>query len=112
MRKTAIRLGGHSTLILRSKSYGGKKRLGARGKTGTRAFMAIGVLLDKKHSFRHDLESFFWVLFWICVHYSSPNEESRVVPRFEKWNYWKKSAFQSDHQSAPSSAHCHPHFQL
>ena len=34
---------------------------GARGKTGTRAFMAIGVLRDKKHSFIHDLESFFWV---------------------------------------------------
>jgi hypothetical protein len=32
---------------------------GARGKTGTRAFMAIGVLLGEKHSFKHDLESFF-----------------------------------------------------
>jgi hypothetical protein len=32
---------------------------GARGKTGTRAFMAIGVLLGKQHSFMHDLESFF-----------------------------------------------------
>lgn len=37
---------------------------GARGKTGTRAFMAIGLLLGEQHSFRHDLESFFWVLFW------------------------------------------------
>lgn len=36
---------------------------GARAKTGTRAFMAIGVLLGEKHSFMHDLESFFWVLF-------------------------------------------------
>ena len=60
---------------------------GARGKTGTRAFMAIGVLYDEKHSFRHDLESFFWVLFWICIHYNGPNKESRVVPEFEKWNY-------------------------
>lgn len=59
---------------------------GAPGKTGTRAFMAIGVLLDEKHSFMHDLESFFWVLFWICIHYDGPNE-ARVVPRFEKWNY-------------------------
>ncbi|KAF2690847.1 hypothetical protein K458DRAFT_473916 [Lentithecium fluviatile CBS 122367] len=41
---------------------------GARGKTGTRAFMAIGVL------------------FWICIHYDGPNKE-RVVPQFEKWNY-------------------------
>lgn len=60
---------------------------GARGKTGTRAFMAIGVLLDdEKHSFMHDLESFFWVLFWICIYYDGPNKE-RVVPQFEKWNY-------------------------
>ncbi|KAL2886390.1 hypothetical protein HOO65_060220 [Ceratocystis lukuohia] len=59
---------------------------GAKGKTGTRAFMAIGVLLGEQHSFMHDLESFFWVLFWICIHYNTPNE-SRVVPEFDKWNY-------------------------
>lgn len=57
---------------------------GARGKTGTRVFMAIGVLLGEKHSFMHDLESFFWVLFWICIHYDGP--ESRVVPEFDQWN--------------------------
>jgi hypothetical protein len=34
----------------------------------------------------HDLESFFWVIFWICIHSNGPNE-SRVVTRFEKWNY-------------------------
>jgi hypothetical protein len=60
---------------------------GARGKTGTRAFMAIGVLYREKHSFRHDLESFFWVLFWICVHYNGPGQKSIVVPRFDKWNF-------------------------
>ncbi|KAH6883929.1 serine/threonine-protein kinase Sgk2 [Thelonectria olida] len=59
---------------------------GAKGKTGTRAFMAIGALLGEQHSFMHDLESFFWVIFWICSHYNGPNE-SRVVSRFEKWNY-------------------------
>jgi hypothetical protein len=59
---------------------------GARGKTGTRAFMAIGLLLGEKHSFMHDLESFFWVIFWICVHYDGPNV-NRIVPRFEKWSY-------------------------
>jgi hypothetical protein len=48
--------------------------------------MAIGVLLGEQHSSMHDLESFFWVLFWICIHYNAPNEE-RVVPRFQKWNY-------------------------
>ncbi|KAL8346170.1 hypothetical protein RB598_000191 [Gaeumannomyces tritici] len=59
---------------------------GAKGKIGTRAFMAIGALLGEQHSFMHDLESFFWVLYWICIHYKGPNQD-RVVPRFEKWNY-------------------------
>lgn len=60
---------------------------GARSKTGTRAFMAIGALYGEKHSFMHDLESFFWVFFWICIHYSGPDKGSRVVPEFEEWNY-------------------------
>ena len=60
---------------------------GANGKTGTRAFMAIGALLGEQHSFMHDLESFFWVLFWICIHYDGPDDKARVIPRFEKWNY-------------------------
>ncbi|KAH7021588.1 LOW QUALITY PROTEIN: uncharacterized protein B0I36DRAFT_394304 [Microdochium trichocladiopsis] len=59
---------------------------GAKGKTGTRAFMAIGALLGEQHSFMHDLESFFWVLFWICIHCKGPDEH-RVVARFDKWNY-------------------------
>ncbi|KAL8396645.1 hypothetical protein RB594_003636 [Gaeumannomyces avenae] len=59
---------------------------GAKGKTGTRAFMAIGALLGEQRSFMHDLESFFWVLFWICVHYDGPNK-SRVIPKFDQWNY-------------------------
>ncbi|KAM5342897.1 hypothetical protein ACJ41O_013863 [Fusarium nematophilum] len=59
---------------------------GAKGKTGTRAFMAIGALLGEQHSFMHDLESFFWVLFWICIHYDGASQ-GRVVPQFDKWNY-------------------------
>jgi len=47
---------------------------GAREKTGTRAFMAVGVLLNEKHSYMHDYESFFWALLWICIHYNGPNE--------------------------------------
>jgi hypothetical protein len=64
-----------------------EKPSGAPNKTGTRAFIAIGALMGEKHSFMHDLESFFWVLFWICIHYSGPNGESRVFPKFETWNY-------------------------
>ncbi|KAF1811423.1 hypothetical protein P152DRAFT_467085 [Eremomyces bilateralis CBS 781.70] len=61
---------------------------GARGKTGTRAFMAIGALLnDEKRTFMHDIESFFWVLFWTCIHYRRLDERGRVVPKFDKWNF-------------------------
>jgi len=49
--------------------------------------MAIGVLLGEKHSAMHDYESFFWVLFWICIHHNNPKRSGRVVPMFEKWNY-------------------------
>ncbi|KAK6955896.1 hypothetical protein Daesc_003542 [Daldinia eschscholtzii] len=58
---------------------------GPKGMTGTRAFMAIGVLRGRQHSFEHDLESFFWVLFWICIHYNGPKEK-RVVCEFDEWN--------------------------
>ena len=60
----------------------------ARPITGTRPFMAIRVLEGEKHSFMHDLEAFFWVLCWICIHYEGPNK-GRVVPSFEEWNYKK-----------------------
>ncbi|KAJ0344354.1 hypothetical protein KNSL1_009466 [Colletotrichum chrysophilum] len=59
---------------------------GAKGKTGTRAFMAIGAMLGEQHSFMHDLESFFWVLFWICIHYDADGKD--VGPtEFDGWNY-------------------------
>lgn len=61
------------------------KALGAREITGTRAFIAIGVLMGEGHSFMDDLESFFWVLFWICIHYNGPNK-SRSVKQSKRWN--------------------------
>lgn len=65
---------------------GREKSSGARGKTGTRVFIAIGILLGEKHSFMHDLESFFWVLFWICIHYDGPGKDIGKT-EFENWNY-------------------------
>ncbi|KAF3768507.1 hypothetical protein M406DRAFT_71504 [Cryphonectria parasitica EP155] len=59
----------------------------AKRKTGTRAFMAIGVLVGEQHSFMHDLESFFWVLFWICIHYAGPDDRGRIIPQFDQWNF-------------------------
>ncbi|KAM0286950.1 hypothetical protein ACHAQH_000634 [Verticillium albo-atrum] len=59
---------------------------GARGKTGTRAFMAIGALLGEQHTFMHDLESFFWVFFWICIHYDTQGKDLGPTV-FDYWNY-------------------------
>lgn len=70
---------------------------GAKKKTGMRAFMAFGALCGTDHSFMHGLESFFWVLYWKCVHYDGPGQS--IAPmEFEEWNYtddrqlaWSKS---------------------
>lgn len=40
---------------------------GARHQTGTMEFMAIQVLRKVAHTYRHDLESFLYVLLWICA---------------------------------------------
>ena len=53
---------------------------------GTRIFMAIGALLGESHSFMHDLESFSWVLFWICIHWNGPSQKRRESD-YEDWNY-------------------------
>ncbi|KAK0650802.1 hypothetical protein DIS24_g6524 [Lasiodiplodia hormozganensis] len=45
-----------------------EEAFGAPSKTGTKVFMAIGALYGEDYSFMHDLESFFWLLFWICTH--------------------------------------------
>lgn len=41
----------------------------AHHRTGTMQFMAIGALSREPHTYRHDLESFFYVFLWLCVHY-------------------------------------------
>jgi Fungal protein kinase len=45
----------------------GRQPSGARCRTGTMEFMAIEVLLGIDHTYRHDLESFFYVLIWQCA---------------------------------------------
>ncbi len=48
--------------------------------------MAIGALLGEQRKFMHDLESFFRVLFWICIHWNGPGKKRRESD-FEDWNY-------------------------
>jgi len=59
---------------------------GAPSKTGTKVFMAIGALYGEEHNFMHDLESFFWVLFWTCIHCTGPGGQRRVS-KFQAWNF-------------------------
>ncbi|KAG6259918.1 hypothetical protein E4U48_000293 [Claviceps purpurea] len=39
----------------------------AQHQTGTMQFMAVEVLRKTDHTYRHDLESFFYVLLWMCA---------------------------------------------
>lgn len=46
---------------------------GASHRTGTMQFMAIEVLQGNGHTYRHDLESFFYVFIWMCIRYGHDN---------------------------------------
>ncbi|KAK1251548.1 hypothetical protein MKX07_007027 [Trichoderma sp. CBMAI-0711] len=46
---------------------------GARHQTGTMHFMAVEVLRTADHTYRHDLESFLYVLLWMCARQSWHN---------------------------------------
>lgn len=50
------------------------------GITGTRPFMAIGVLKSECHTYRHDLESFLYVFLWTIItnHMENPPEKSKL----------------------------------
>ncbi|KAG6091235.1 hypothetical protein E4U30_007390 [Claviceps sp. LM220 group G6] len=56
---------------------------GARHRTGTIEFMAVGVLRGEEHTYRHDLESFLYVLIWLCFVYGAKGHgtKPRNVPR-------------------------------
>ncbi|EEQ89759.2 hypothetical protein RJZ56_001748 [Blastomyces dermatitidis] len=66
-----------------------KGRTGARQQTGTMEFMAIEVLDGTDHTYRHDLESFLYVLIWQCARHGwrlSTNLQGRPkVSRLAKW---------------------------
>ncbi|KFY34525.1 hypothetical protein V494_06702 [Pseudogymnoascus sp. VKM F-4513 (FW-928)] len=50
------------------------------GITGTRPFIAIGVLKKERHTYRHDLESFLYVFLWTIItnHTENPPETSKL----------------------------------
>lgn len=52
----------------------------AHHRTGTMEFMAIGALSSEQHTYRHDLESFFYVFLWLCVHYQPGGDCTTPYP--------------------------------
>lgn len=49
-------------------------------RTGTMEFMAIGALYREAHTYRHDLESFFYVFLWLCIHYLPGGQHVKPYP--------------------------------
>lgn len=64
-------------------------RGGASYRTGTMQFMAIEVLQGKGHTYRHDLESFFYVFIWVCIRYGQDTVnstlEASATSRLRRW---------------------------
>ncbi|KAJ4308018.1 hypothetical protein N0V84_012350 [Fusarium piperis] len=69
---------------------------GARHQTGTMQFMAVEVLRRVDHTYRHDLESFFYVLLWMCARQSWHNDfpEPEEKPRQSLLRKWEIGSFQ------------------
>lgn len=54
-------------------------RMGGKNPTGTKEFMAIEVLEGRKHTYRHDLESFFYVFLWIIIRHNLASGENLTM---------------------------------
>ncbi|TFY56161.1 hypothetical protein EVG20_g9035 [Dentipellis fragilis] len=68
----------------------------SRHRTGTLPFMAMELLSDKPpiHRYRHDLESFFWILIWAVYHFELNGKERRPNDLVNSWmqGTWKEMA--------------------
>ncbi|TFY77355.1 hypothetical protein EWM64_g6659 [Hericium alpestre] len=60
----------------------------ARHRTGTAPFMALELLLDNppRHLYRHDLESFVYILIWCAVHLDLDGHDDQVDPAVRQWS--------------------------
>ncbi|RMZ83204.1 hypothetical protein DV738_g1305, partial [Chaetothyriales sp. CBS 135597] len=54
------------------------------GITGTRPFMAIGVLKRERHTYRHDLESFLYVFLWTII--TNHGEDPPASSKLRQWS--------------------------
>ncbi|KAL8647621.1 MAG: hypothetical protein Q9210_005451 [Variospora velana] len=76
----------------------GSGRSGARHQTGTMEFMAIQVLQRVAHTYRHDLESFLYVLLWICARRAYEKEfqcKLRDRPTESILTWWYSGSFKA-----------------
>lgn len=64
---------------------------GARHRTGTMEFMAIEVLEGTAHTYRHDLESFFYVFLWVIIRYG--HEGTTSLPRTSRLRDWYQGTY-------------------
>jgi hypothetical protein len=70
-----------------AKLVGSRSPSGAPNRTGTMEFMAIEVLRGAApHSWRHDLESFFYVLIWVCVIYGDKQRKTEIPYVLGQWS--------------------------
>ena len=70
---------------------------GARHQTGTMQFMAIEVLRGRDHTYRHDLESYFYVLLWMCARSSWTKTElcrGETPPKKSLLRKWEIGSFE------------------
>ncbi|KAI0552229.1 hypothetical protein F4679DRAFT_536452 [Xylaria curta] len=67
---------------------------GALQQAGTVQFMAIDVLrFGADHKFRHDLESFFYVLIWMCVYQWRINCDKERETQNSELRKWSSGSF-------------------
>ncbi|KAF5018010.1 hypothetical protein F66182_10036 [Fusarium sp. NRRL 66182] len=68
---------------------------GARHQTGTMQFMAVEVLRRTDHTYRHDLESFFYVLLWMCARQAWINgfADKEKPPKDSLFRKWEIGSF-------------------
>ncbi|TFY56338.1 hypothetical protein EVG20_g8966 [Dentipellis fragilis] len=79
----------------------------SRRRTGTPPFMAIDLLTDDPppHLYRHDLESFLYILVWAVVHYESNGQERPRNSILENWTTGDLVDIQSQKMAYLSLAH-------
>ena len=65
---------------------------GTRYRTGTMQFMAIGVLENELHTYRHDLESIFYVFLWTIILY--PKRTNPKLPTPRRLQRWYEGSYQ------------------